>query len=176
MSYLNSDAYDKGYAKGLADATHQPRPKKKNNLPLEAGLKSIVQINANYYQETYTKGYDTGYADGLAKRNNVYTSNNTTMENNTSSNTNSIQRQIELLKQMNHTLGSINISLRTISRNYRIKGDELIDRSFFTEYAKRYTNELIPNYTQITKKVTHKIQDEDREYIKTIIAQLEERK
>lgn len=175
MSYLNSDGYKEGYAQGLSDASNQPNPKKRNPLPFKAGLKSVVQINADYYQKTYSEGYKKGYSDGMAKRNNIYT-NNQTMENNTNVSDNSIQKQIDLLKQMDHALSGINIHLRTISRNYRIKGKELLESGFFTEYAEKYVNELIPEYQQITKKVTHKIQEEDREYIKRIITQLEERK
>jgi hypothetical protein len=61
MSWLNSDAYDKGFNAGKSDAQNG---KKRNLLSFKAGLQSVFAFNNNVFQDTYIKGYKEGYRIG----------------------------------------------------------------------------------------------------------------
>ena len=63
MASIN--CYKEGYNNGLADAENR-RSKRYTGFP-----KAKALISSNCY-DTYVQGYDKGYADGMAKRNNVF--------------------------------------------------------------------------------------------------------
>ena len=67
------DAYDKGYAYGLADG----KGGKRKNAPWQEEIKYATALfNREHFWKSFHEGYNTGYTDGLRVKNQVFTENN----------------------------------------------------------------------------------------------------
>lgn len=62
---ISFNCYQEGYNNGLSDATNG-KSKRYTGFP-----KGKALLSGNCY-DTYVKGYDDGYRDGMAKKNNIY--------------------------------------------------------------------------------------------------------
>ena len=62
---VSINCYDQGYQNGLNDAM-RGKSKRYTGFP-----KAKAMISSDCY-DTYVRGYDKGYGDGLAKKNGIY--------------------------------------------------------------------------------------------------------
>lgn len=73
MSILNSDLTKEGYENGI---NHAEDGKAKDYTGMVSSAKTL--LHGSKAMDSYSKGYDTGYDHGLAKKHDVYSSSNTT--------------------------------------------------------------------------------------------------
>ncbi len=169
---INVNDFDKGYQDGLKDAI--------NGDKKEYG--GLVSVKSFFFgdvtMDTYIKGYDTGYLDGLRKRNNVFSNNDNKINSTTQKHTNMpnpvYASQIDILDKMKLFLQKFNQDVEEMMKTYRSYLDELdsegLDVDNHTQLVEYYQDTEMK-----LKDVVSIIEENDLPYTEKMIRYLEDR-
>ncbi len=167
MSWLNSDAYSKGYDKGVEDAKNR---KKRNPLsPLTIdGWKSLTALDQKQYMDTYTDGYREGYKMQKAKTNQIFTTERNKTNTKAMSGGQGLKNQVELLEMLDlffETLCTYIINTQTIYQNTL---EDLRDSGYITEFLEELENDCFAKFCETATKITNKVRESDQGYAKRL--------
>ena len=166
------DAYDKGYAYGLADG----KGGKRKNAPWQEEIKYATALfNREHFWKSFHEGYNTGYTDGLRVKNQVFTENNLSTTNiNSSKNMDpSYEYQYALLSDLQKMLGDFTLQLDQLTADYMSKVGELKEAGLMNETFRRFQNQcLLPTMTKV-KNLTEQLAEHDLKLIQTEMDKIE---
>jgi archaellum component FlaC len=175
------DAFNEGYQSGLSDAgENKPKYIKQSVYTRYA----FTLVNREEFLKSYQDGYNTGYTDGLRKKNQIFAieSNN---ENNSNHSNNlnsgnmgtrdvSLDYQIELLEKMKSYLNGFQERLGAVGQTYKNQADEFYEMKGLDDIYEHF----YPNYVEVTlqkiQDLINQINEQDINYIENQISNLEE--
>lgn len=182
MSVLKGDFSAEGHKLGLSDATQGETPNKKGGkYHWEMFKKGFRILNHNQAMKTFAQGYETGFTDGLRKREGLYgntkesellneKTNTTTM----SSNPENLQKQIELLNSFDNFLSNIQSNLNEVNTTYGKLINELYEGGLVSEYANKLKEDNHESFQAQVAKTNQWISENDKKYAKQVIGQVKD--
>ncbi len=181
MGILKSDFSAEGYKLGLNDATQGTTPNKKGGkYHWEMFKKGFRILNHNHAMETFAKGYETGFTDGLRKREGLYgnTKDSEVLNQKTSatmsSNPENLQKQIELLNSFDNFLSNIQSNLNEVNATYGKLINELYEGGLVSEYANKLKEDNHERFQAQVAKTNQWISENDKKYAKQVIGQVKD--
>jgi len=182
-NYLNPpDAFNEGYQVGLLDAeAGKPKFIKHSVYARYA----FTLINREEFLKSFQDGYNTGYTDGLRKKNQIFANENNTVDNLTlnknlkttnMSKQTSFAYQIELMEALKSYLDKFQDRLGAVAQNYENRVNDLYESGgmMHETYEDFYTN-----YLEVTKSkiqdLIDQINDEDIPFVERQIDYFENR-
>jgi len=182
MNILKGDFSAEGYKLGLNDATNGNKPNKKGvKYHWEMFKKGFRILNHNQAMKTFSQGYETGFTDGLRKREGLYGNkkesellNQKTNTITMSSNPENLQKQIELLNSFDNFLSNIQTNLNNVNANYSNLINELYESGLVSEYANKLKDDNHASFQSQIAKVNQWISENDKKYAKKVIGQVQD--
>ncbi len=183
MSILKSDYTAEGHKLGLNDATSGDKPNKKGvKFHWEMLKKGFRVLNHNQAMKTFSQGYETGFTDGLRKREGLYgnTKENDTVKSNNdnsitmSSNPENLAKQIELLHSFENFLSNVQTNLNEVNSVYAKLIDELYNGGLVGEYAEKLKQDNHAGFNAHVAKINQWIDEHDKKYARQVAGQVKD--
>jgi hypothetical protein len=177
-----SDAFNEGYQAGLSDAIASKPKFIKHSVYARY---AFTLINREEFLKSFQDGYNTGYTDGLRKKNQIFAIedhanvgsilNNNLKTSNMSKQT-SYAYQIELMEALKSYLDKFQDRLGAVAQNYENRVNDLYESGgmMHETYEDFHTN-----YLEVTKSkiqdLIDQINDEDIPFVERQIDHLDNR-
>jgi hypothetical protein len=180
------EAYARGYADAVADATHEGEPIGKNTR-IEIGLKyafSISDRSREHFWKSYHEGYNVGYTDGLRKRHQVFESKpaenvekaesfslsppKISQTTGMSENKASLERQRNLTQELIDRLHRLNQNLDKVQKAYARKIGELEQAGLMSNYVTRFQEDKHEEVRAKIATIAQQIEGNDIRYLEII--------